>query len=130
MESLPFWSGKAGLFPCALDYDIHVYMSSNVTPYQRSLIQDTIYLRSTTGGPLTATPDINPHTLMPETPNALATLLTSKNLTPAKTQLISGGITTDTISDWNETLPPRIHQKLYRQLHLAIVKHQHDIWLS
>jgi hypothetical protein len=43
---------------------------------------------------------------------------------------MSGGITTDTISDWNETLPPRIHQKLYRQLHLAIVKHQHDIWLS
>ena len=124
-----FWSGKAGLFPCTVDHDIHIYMSSTVTQYQRSLIQDTIYLRSNSGGTLTATPDIRPYTLMSETPKVLANLLASNNISPAKTQLLSGGITIETMADWKDTLPSRIHQKLYRQLHQAIIAHQHDIWL-
>jgi hypothetical protein len=59
----------------------------------------------------------------------LANLLASNNISPAKTQLLSGGITIETMADWKDTLPPRIHQKLYRQLHQAIIAHQHDIWL-
>ena len=124
-----FWSGKAGLFPCTVDHDIHIYMPNTVTQYQRSLIQDTIYMRSNSGGTLTDTPDIQPYTLMAETPKLLANLLASTNISPAKTQLLSGGITIETMADWKDTLPPRIHQKLYRQLHQAIIAHQHDIWL-
>jgi len=33
------------------------------------------------------------------------------------------------MADWKDTLPPRIHQKIYRQLHQAIIAHQHDTWL-
>jgi hypothetical protein len=47
-----FWSGRAGLFPCTVYHDIDIYTSNNVAQYQRSLIQDTIYLRSTYGGTL------------------------------------------------------------------------------
>jgi hypothetical protein len=42
---------------------------------------------------------------------------------------MSGGITNEIIADWNDTLPSRIHQKLYRQLHQAIMAHQYDIWV-
>jgi hypothetical protein len=104
-------------------------MPSTLTQYQRSLIQDTIYLRANSGGTLTATPDIRPYILMSETPKVLANLLASHNISPAKTQLLSGGITIETMVDWKDTLPSRIHQKLYRQLHQAIIAHQNDIWL-
>jgi hypothetical protein len=87
-------------------------------------------MRSTSGGSISSTSDINTSQLIQETPSKLAKLLTSTVSSPAKTQLLSGGITIDIIEEWKNTLPSRIHQKIYRGIHLAIITHQHDIWLK
>ena len=87
-------------------------------------------MRSTSGGSISSTSDINTSQLIQETPSKLAKLLTSTVSSPAKTQLLSGGITIDIIDEWKATLPNRIHQKIYRGIHLAIITHQHDIWLK
>jgi hypothetical protein len=34
------------------------------------------------------------------------------------------------MSDWKQTLPTRLHQKLYRAAHKGIVTHQHNLWLA
>ena len=87
-------------------------------------------MRSTSGGSISLNSDIKTSQLIQETPNKLATLLTTNVSSLAKTQLLSGGITIDVIEEWNTTLPSRIHQKIYQSIHLAIITHQHDIWLK
>jgi hypothetical protein len=125
-----FWSGTGGLFPDTCEHEIHVYTAENITPHQLASIKDTLYMRSASGGSITPTSDIQTSHLIQETPNKLATLLTTNVSSPAKTQLLSGGITIEVIEEWKATLPRRIHQKIYRSVHLAIITHQHDIWLK
>ena len=34
------------------------------------------------------------------------------------------------MSDWANTLPQRLHQRLYREAHKGIITHQHSLWLT
>ena len=76
------------------------------------------------------TPDTsssNVHSLIPERPKTLANLLTSTYVTPSTLQLQCGGISATTIADWDDTIPAKLHQKLYRLTHRDIVSHQPSI---
>ena len=65
-----------------------------------------------------------------QTPPNLASLISTTAISAALTQLLSGGITTDIMSDWKQTLPVRLHPKLYKAAHMGIVTHQHNLWLD
>ena len=86
-------------------------------------------MRSKSGGVLSANPTVDPLTLSPETPTNVATLLHSQD-SPAKLQLLSGIITEHITDGWENLVPHRLQQKLYRTLHKTIILHQHDTWLK
>jgi hypothetical protein len=125
-----FWAGTGGLFPETNKSTITVYVSNQVTSLQRQCILDTIYMRSTSGGTLSAQPSIETQIMMQETPHNVASLLTSSSGSEAQLQLLSGVITEDITTGWNGTIPHRLQQKLYRTLHKTIVLHQHGAWLK
>ena len=72
------------------------------------------------------TPSYNVLSLTPETPKILSNLLTTTHVTPASLQLQCGGISALTTSDWKDTIPTKLHQKIYKLTHRAIVSHQHS----
>ena len=125
-----FWAGTQSLFPDTHEEVILVYTSTNVTMHQHQAIQDTIYMRSAAGGTISDSPSIDMGLLIAETPSNLASLISTTAITAALTQLLSGGITIDIMSDWKQTLPVRLHPKLYKAAHMGIVTHQHNLWLA
>jgi hypothetical protein len=48
--SRSFWEGRTGLFPDTVDTPITVFTSPMITSIQRTMIQDTIFMRSMKGG--------------------------------------------------------------------------------
>jgi hypothetical protein len=87
-------------------------------------------MRSAAGGTLSDSPTIDMAPLYAETPPNLASLISTTAISAARTQLLSGGITTNIMYDWKQTLPTRLHQKLYRAAHKGVVTHQHNLWLA
>ena len=125
-----FWEGRSGLFPETLESPITVYASNLVTPMQRTMILDTIFMRSKKGGKLSDSPTINPVTLTQETPTSISTLLHEDTNSPAKLQLLSGIISKVITDTWFGAIPASMHQKLYRTLHMTIISHQHSAWIE
>jgi hypothetical protein len=125
-----FWEGRTGLFRETLESPITVYASTLVTPMQRTMILDTIFMRSMQGGKLSDSPTINSNTLTQETPPSISTLLHDDINSAAKLQLLSGAITKEITDSWTGIIPTSLHQKLYRTLHMNIVLHQHSAWIE
>ena len=125
-----FWEGKSSLFPKTWENPINVYASPAVTASQKQRILHAIYLRSQHKMETPDTPSYNVLSLIPETPKILSNLLTLPHVTPASLQLQCGGISALTISDWKDSIPVKLHQKIYRLTHEAIVSHQHSIWIK
>ena len=125
-----FWEGKSSLFPKTWETPINVYTSPAVTASQKQRILHSIYLRSQHKMETPDTPSYDVLSLIPETPKILSNLLTLSHANPASLQLQCGGISALTISDWKDTIPKKLHQKLCRMTHEAIVSHQHNMWIK
>jgi hypothetical protein len=130
MWGYSFWQGTAGLFPETWETPINVYTSPAISQHQQTPITQVIYARcmKDTALPVTTTTDFQHH--LPETPPIISTILSEPTLTPEKLQLLCGGISQSSIADWHLTTPPMLHQKLYRNIHKALIEHQHSIWLQ
>ena len=130
MWGYSFWQGTAGLFPETWDTPINVYTSSAISQHQQKRITQAIYARCLTDTALPVTANTDFQHLFPETPPTITTILSEPTLTPEKLQLLCGVVSQASIADWHLTTPPMLHQKLYRNIHRAIIEHQHSIWLQ
>ena len=125
-----FWEGSSGLFPDTLDSATTIFTSPAVTELQRTAILDTIHMRSSSKGKVSAQSNIQTHTLTQETPSSILSLISESQTSSAKLQLLSGYITKDITDSWEGLFPTRLHQKIYRTLHKTITLHQHGVWLN
>ena len=101
-----------------------------ITPLQRTMVRDTVFMRSMNGRKLSPSPSLTPNTLTAETPPSISNLLHDDADTPAKLQLLSGAISQEIINTWTGKIPTSLRQKLYRALHMTITTHQHSAWIE